>query len=245
MSHISIGHLYTALHAACASAVARVVEANGIDVSYIDLGDEERREALENGEVDLLVSAWMPQDEALLSACVEMIGCLYQPELCFSALSASHDSGKAWDTAGFSGFDRLVVTDTARERAGIACARYPALAALSLEVIGEGALWGRVEKAAQSGENPLFIAWQPHAVFHTSHLHVLPDPDTVLGAPLKAQMILRSAFKGQIDGDLLDELSGMMLGNRVMSALDYAVSIEGTDPETAAESWQRGRLLPR
>lgn len=89
------------------------------------------------------------------------------------------------------------------------------------------------------------MATQPHAVFHTDLLTVIEDPAHLLGGEMSARMIMREDVARQADSDLLDELSEMMLGNRVMSALDYVISVEGQDPEGAAEAWQRGRLIGR
>ncbi|TPW34733.1 glycine betaine ABC transporter substrate-binding protein [Oecophyllibacter saccharovorans] len=244
MSHLAIGHLYTALHAACASAVARVVEANGVDVSFIDLGSDEREDALESQEVDLLVSFWTPQDQPLERAGREVIGQLYQPQPTLARRKKEGSSSpENWPQEGYSVF--LVAEDLLPLAQKIQQAQ-PELAQLPLEKVGEGALFERVQGAGQAGEeNPLVLAWQPHAVFHGDLLEILPDPQNLLGSPQEARMLLRAGLREEMDEDLLDELSGMMLGNRVMSALDYAVSIEGVDPDEAAEAWQRGRLLGR
>lgn len=252
MSHLAIGHLYTALHAACACAVARVVEANGLDVSYIDLAADEREDALESGEIDLLVSFWTPEDNALLRPGREAIGVLYRPQASFAALatgepaSASAASAEASSASWkASDFMKLLVAEDAWSLVEKLRADHPDVAALPCKKIGEGALIDRVKEAGERGEKPLVVAWQPHAIFHSGLLDVLPDPQGWLGAPQEARLLLRSGLRGVLDEDMLDELSGMMLDNRVMSALDYAISVEGVDPEDAAEAWQRGRLLGR
>ncbi|MDF7674825.1 glycine betaine ABC transporter substrate-binding protein [Acetobacteraceae bacterium ESL0709] len=241
MSHLSIGHLYTALHGACASAVARIIEAHGVDVSYVDLAMEDRQEALETAEIDLLVSAWMPRDSNVLVEGGEVFGDIYRPQAAFAALT-----GKKIPS-GWMGkeFSRIIASEEAQELVQSARVARSDLGALPLEILGDAALFGHVQKASQDGDNPLIIAWQPHAVFHTDWLQMLPDDAGLLGGELKAQFVLRSGVRQQMDDDLYDELAGMMLGNRVMSALDYAVSVDGLDPESAAESWQRGRLIGR
>lgn len=247
MTEISIGHLYTALHAGCASAVARVIEANSLYANYIDLSADEYDEALTKGEVDILVSAWFPEDNALLSAGREVVGCLYKPELSFAALktekNASLEGKERWDVKAF---DRIILTSKGRDRLEKLCISHADIANLEREIVGEGALMGRLEEAKERGENPLIVAWQPHAIFHHPDLlMILPDKESLLGEPLSARIVIRAGLREEIDTDLLDELSGMMLGNVVMSALDYAITIEGIAPEDAAESWQRGRLLGR
>lgn len=246
MTEIAIGHLYTALHAGCASAVARVIEANGLEATYMDLSADECDEALDNGDADILVSAWLPEDESLLSAGREAIGSLYLPELSFAALGNHFSSESEILTWKGEDFERVILTSKGREHFEKARKLRPDLSMLEMEMVSEGSLMGRLEEAKARGEKVLIVAWQPHAIFHAPNLlTLLPDTESLLGAPLNARIILRKNLRKEIDSDLLDELSGMMLGNRVMSALDYAITIDSVDPEDAAELWQRGRLLGR
>ncbi|MCX5615795.1 glycine betaine ABC transporter substrate-binding protein [Bombella sp. TMW 2.2559] len=242
MSYLTIGHLYTALHAACASGVARVIEANGENVAYADLGYDERLQALDDGEIDLLVSAWFPRDEAVLSHGHEVIGSLYHPELNFSALKKAGKGNRRWDAGEFSS---LVMTADARPFVENAFIRQPDLKVLPLDIVATEEILPRLQQDEANGKCPLVAVWQPHAVFHTDMLENLSDGDLLDGQTQTARLVLRKGLRDEVDEDMIDELSIMMLSNKVMSALDHAVSIEGMGPEEAAESWQRGRLIPR
>lgn len=241
MTQMIIGHLYTALHAGCASAVARVLEAHDVEVDFLDLDPDDVSETLENGEVDLLVSAWFPRDAALVPAGARVLGDLYQPRATFVALEPLG----AVNTLNAEQVERLIVAEDVREALDGALKRLPALSSLPIEVVGEAALLARLEKAKANGEKVLAVAMQPHAVFHGSMVSLVDDPDELLGGELSARMVLMGPASARADSDLIDELSEMMLGNKVMSALDYAIGVEEQDPEEAAESWQRGRLIPR
>lgn len=241
MSYLTIGHLYTALHAACASGVARVIEANGEAVAYADLGPDERLQALDDGEIDILVSAWFPQDDAILARGHEVIGSLYHPELNFSALKKA-GKGAGWKVGDFTS---LLMTEDARPYVEKMSERYPGLKDLSHDVVTVEDVMPRLQQAETAGECPLVAIWQPHAIFHTDMLEILPDGDLLSGQVQTARLVLRKGLRDEVDEDMLDELSIMMLSNKVMSALDHAVSIDGMGPEEAAESWQRGRLIPR
>lgn len=48
-----------------------------------------------------------------------------------------------------------------------------------------------------------------------------------------------------MEQDLLDELDELMLSAKIISAMDYAMRVEGMTADEAAEAWQRGKLLPR
>ncbi|MBS1061575.1 glycine betaine ABC transporter substrate-binding protein [Gluconobacter wancherniae] len=241
MTQMTIGHLYTSLHAGCASAVARVLEANGVEVEFSDLDADDIAEVLESGEIDLLVSSWFPRDEKFMGPGLRIIGDLYQPVTSFAAFEPLGPI----ETLLASDFDRVIVADDSREAFDSASARLPALSDLPVEIVGEGALVEQLEKAQAMGSRPLVVATQPHAIFHLPLLHVIEDSASLLGKEMSARMIIRDDAARNADQDLLDELSEMMLGNKVMSALDYAIGVEGQDPDDAAEAWQRGRLLPR
>ncbi|GBR52992.1 hypothetical protein AA106555_1120 [Neokomagataea thailandica NBRC 106555] len=241
MTQLIIGHLYTSLHAGCASAVARVLEAHDVEVDFLDLDPDDVAETLESGEVDLLVSAWFPRDAGLVPDGARVIGDLYQPRASFAALTPMG----AVNNLDATQVERLIVAEDAREALDGALKRLPALSSLPIEVVGEAALYGRLEKARAAGEKVLVAAMQPHAVFHHNFLTLVDDPDELLGGELSARMVLTGPAAARTDSDLIDELSEMMLGNKVMSALDYVIAVEEQDPEEAAESWQRGRLIPR
>lgn len=241
MSYLTIGHLYTALHAACASGVARVIEANGEEVAYADLSRDERLPALDDGEVDILVSAWFPQDEVILSHGHEIIGSLYHPELQFSALKSA-GKGTGW---GAEDFTSLLTTANALPFVEKMLEQRPDLKTLPLDIVTTEEVFSRLKQAEEARSCPLVAVWQPHAVFHADMLESLPDGDLLAGEVQTARLVLRKGLRDEVDEDLLDELSIMMLSNKVMSALDYAVSIDGMSPGEAAESWQRGRLIPR
>lgn len=241
MTHMTIGHLYTSLHAGCASAVTRVLEAHDIDVDFLDLDPDDVADALDKGDVDLLVSAWFPRDAGLVKGQARVIGDLYQPRASFSALGPLGPVG----SLGVQDVDRIITTEDAKDFLTPALERLPALAMVPIEVVGDAALLARLETARNAAEKPLIVVMQPHAVYHAGFLHPVDDPDGLLGPALSARMILGEGAASCTDSDLIDELSEMMLGNKVMSALDYAITVEGQDPEDAAESWQRGRLIPR
>lgn len=240
MTSITLGHLRDTLHAGCAAAVARVLDAYEMDVSFVDASPDELPDMLEAGEIDLLVSVWLPRDEKLVNAGFRSLGELYLPQNLWAA------------TAPLPPIDRIDTGDvacviTTPELAPVvqaALETLPALRGVSIEIVDDEAIYDRVIRFSEA--RPCIVALaQPHALFHADVLHQIEDPEFRLGREMRACMILREGVASRLDSDMLDELSEMMLGNKVMSALDYLIRVEGVDPEDAAESWQRGRLIPR
>ncbi|AQS87161.1 hypothetical protein AA101099_1089 [Neoasaia chiangmaiensis NBRC 101099] len=239
MNTITLGHLRDTLHAGCASAVARVLDAYEMDVSFVDASPEELPDLLAEGEIDLLVSAWMPRDRHLARGMRE-IGQLYLPVYVWAATKPVGDI----ETLGAQEIARIVTTPPNVARLRDALANLPALQAVPVDVVDDDDIFDHVA-GLDAGATSLVVLAQPHALFHTDMLHVVNDPAHRLGAEMEARMLVRDATAACVDSDMIDELSEMMLGNKVMSALDYAIRVENVDPEEAAEAWQRGRLLPR
>jgi len=244
MTEITLGHLRDSLHAGCAAAVARVLDAHEVGVSFFDLDRAEVAAAMASGEVDLLVSAWMPgPDDALVSPSTRVIGELYKPIYVW-ALTWDHGAASIADVPKL-GADRLITTPELAPVFDAVKAGALGGCNFAVEFCDDDAVYERVRRAIGQGERAIVALEQPHAVFHTEGLTVLDDPAHVLGRERSARIVLRESVAACADPDMLDELDEMMLGNKVMSALDHAIRVEGTDPEEAAEAWQRGRLLPR
>ncbi len=79
MGVIKLGFLHTALHAGCASAVARVIEAHGFEIDYVDLTRGDVKDALFTNQLDIYASTWLPMDDDLLNGNYRAVGDLYQP----------------------------------------------------------------------------------------------------------------------------------------------------------------------
>ncbi|AOX20120.1 glycine betaine ABC transporter substrate-binding protein [Kozakia baliensis] len=241
MTAITLGHLRDALHAGCASAVARVLDAYEVEVDFVDADADELPGMLDNGEIDLLVSAWLPRDAGFVQHGMRLIGLLYRPVYVW----ASTKPLGPIDTLTSEQVGRFITVSQDAPRLKAALAMLPNLAGTPVETCDEEVLYERVSAAAEAGEALVAMIAQPHALFHTDMLHVLEDAQERLGGEMEARMMVRETVAACADSDMLDELSEMTLGNKVMSALDYTIQVEGVDPEDAAEAWQRGRLVPR
>lgn len=240
MTSITLGHLRDTLHAGCAAAVARVLDAYEVDVEFVDAAPQDLPPMMAAGEIDLLVSAWMPRDEALLTSGVRAIGELYLPQYCWAATAPF----TSVDDLGAESVAEIVILPADRTRLDAALATLPALRGVPVRQVEDADIFGYVAEASAERTVLLMLA-QPHALFHTDLVYVLAESEARLGGEMQARMLIRDAVAACADSDMLDELSEMMLGNKVMSALDHAIRVDFVDPEDAAESWQRGRLIPR
>lgn len=239
MTTISLGYLGTALHAGCASAVARVLDAHEVEVEFIDVDRKGLPSMLEEGAIDLLVSAWLPRDAELLQYGMRVLGTLYKPYYCWASYETLPDIGEV--SSGT--VDKVIAGRADAEQVNALIVATPALTDIPVILCDDEALYATVQSARDAGEKALVFLAQPHALFHDESFQ--PVVDSRLNAEMEACMLVRESVAACADQDMLDELSEMTLGNKVMSALDYAIQIDDMDPEEAAEAWQRGRLVAR
>jgi len=239
MTTISLGHLRDALNAGCASAVARVLDAHEVEVDFVDADQSELPGLLEESAIDLLVSAWLPRDAGLLQHGMRVLGTLYRPYYCWAGYGG-HETIEGL-TAGQ--ITRVITARSDEAQMRGLLAQTEALSETAVTLCADESLYATVQNAREAGENFLVFLAQPHALFHDDRFQ--PVRDARLGEEMEANLLVREAVAACADQDMLDELSEMTLGNKVMSALDHAIQIDGMDPEEAAEAWQRGRLVAR
>ena len=90
MTTVTLGHPETILHAAAAAAVVRVLEAYDLDVEYVTGSRDELTAAMKAGGIDLFVSAWLPDVDAVWadpSLGMDPLGELYKPCLLYTSPS--------------------------------------------------------------------------------------------------------------------------------------------------------------
>lgn len=251
---ITLGHLDSRQHEAAAAAVLRVLEAHEMEVAMVAANRETMIKHIAGGRIDLLATAWLPEIDAAWAdpAHMEILGgVLYRPMLLW-ALPADADVPGVATIADLAGeaaaaIDRTVVLSRRLEAHGRkVMAEYDLEAAgYRLDVVDNEVAYASAARALQQATPTILPLWQPHALAHRGRMRVLDDPRHALGGRREAKLLLRRGLRQSLDGDLLDELEELTLGNPVVSALEYAMRTDGMTADEAAEAWQRGRLTPR
>ena len=248
MERIRLGYPDAALHEASAAAVARVLEAHELEVDYVPVAAAAVADALADTDdaIDLFASAWLPLTDAALLAPGRMrpLGVLYRPAFLWCV--AAGGPATIADLAADASMDRRILVPEAAPWAALADR---ALGAYGLAAAGYAVVRVADEEAAAWAEaaDPTRIVplCRPHHLLHASGLRALEDPLAALGAEQEARLLIRHDLQAELDRDLIDELEALMLGNRVVNAMAYAMRIEGMSAEAAADAWQRGKLTPR
>lgn len=249
MTTLTIAHPDTTIHEATAAAIIRVLEANDVEPE-ITIGPKNTlRDMLSSGEVDLYVSAWLPEDAAFLASGVTSLGVLFNPSVS-CCLSQEHNatltslSSLAQVSSELS--RDVVVPESLLHHAEAMFSAYALKdAGFTLRALPDEEALATFSAALAKEQLVLTVLAQPCYLFHQGGFRILQDPKEALGQEMTAHILLRPGLADEMDRDLYDELDELMLSTKVISAMDYAMRAEGLSADDAAESWQRGKLLPR
>ena len=242
MEIVRLGYPDASLHEASAAAVARVLEAHELEVEYVPLAAHDA--GILADDIELFASAWLPLTDASLVASGRMqpLGLLYRPA--FIWCTAMDGLASLADLADATGLERRILVAAP-------------MAALAGHVLASYGL-DRAGFTIETVTGPEALAWadaaeprriiplcRPHDLLYASGLRALEDPLGALGPEQEARLLIRHDLRETLDGDLIDELEALTLGNKVVSAMAHAMRIQGMSAEEAADAWQRGKLTPR
>ncbi|MBB2175853.1 glycine betaine ABC transporter substrate-binding protein [Gluconacetobacter johannae] len=252
MTTVTLGHPDSIQHEAAAAAVVRVLEAYELEVEYVTGSRAELSARMAAGGIDLFVSAWLPDVDADWEAStlgMETFGLLYKPSFGWGLpVGAAGHIASIADLPGDDGAvgRNIVAPASVLERVRHCVATYGLTeCGFTIEARPDEEAFQHAVRAIEADEAVILPLWQPHFLHHGGRLRLLDDPRGGLGNDQQARMLLRPGARDELDSDLLDELDELTLGNKVVSALDYAMRCEGMSADEAAEAWQRGKLLPR
>ncbi|MFT9376096.1 glycine betaine ABC transporter substrate-binding protein [Komagataeibacter saccharivorans] len=252
MTTVTLGHLDTSVQQASAAAVARVLEAYDLEIEYVSAPRAEMEEHVRRGDVDLFVSAWLPDVDAAFLAPelgMQAFGQLYRPAFGWSlpeAAACGMTSLAQLATDGGAVGREIVTPASVLDRVRQVVAAYNLTeAGFTIAARPDAEAFDHAAHILESSLPEIIPAWQPSFLHYGNRLIQLDDPKGAYGAEQDARILVRSAIRAEMDSDLMDELDELTLGNKVVSALDHAMRSEGMSAEDAAEAWQRGKLLPR
>ncbi|CEF42892.1 glycine/betaine transporter substrate-binding periplasmic protein [Acetobacter senegalensis] len=250
MTTITLAHPDSTVHEATAAAIIRVLEANDVEPEIVVGPKAALGQMLSNGEVDLYISAWLPDlDSDLLTSGVTPLGHLFNPGACCcisqeetAITSLEHVAQTTPDD-----LSRTIITPASLQQQveHMISAYALAEAGFAPEIMEDEQALASLSHKLGTQERILMPLMQPCFLFHQGGFRILTDPKNGMGKEMDARMLLRPGLAEELDRDLLDELDELMLSAKVISAMDYAMRTEGLTADEAAESWQRGKLLPR
>lgn len=233
---IRVGHIDLSFHDASAREVEAVLVGDGHTVERSAAPHEEMFARLGCGEVDVLVSAWLPASHgeylAPFEADVRKLGILYEP-CCFwgvphyvpDAISSVAD---LLGPMALRRMERLI--QGINPGAGISRFSKAVVAAYELDAAGyhfetgtEADCFDRYERAVAERRWVVVPLWHPQWLNHRYRIRALEEPRGLLGGRDEARIIVRKDAEALIGEPTLARLTRLTLGNGKVSALDDAL----------------------
>ncbi len=234
MNAISVGHIDLSFHDASAREVERILRSHGHQIERSAAPHEEMFQRLARGEVDVLVSAWLPASHGAYLAPIEKevrkVTVLYEPYCIWGVPESVPEDAVAEVSdllrepalgrmerliqginpgAGISRFSKRVV-----EEYGLSSAGY------HFETGTEADCFSRFERAATEGRWVIVPLWHPQFLHHRYQIRELKEPKGLLGGADKATLVIRHDAEDRIGAAALEELERLHLGNSRVSELD-------------------------
>jgi glycine betaine/proline transport system substrate-binding protein len=231
---IRVGHIDLSFHDATAREVERVLGAHGHRIARSAAPHEEMFQRMAVGDVDVLVSAWLPASHGAYLAPFEdevrKVTVLYEPYCLWGvpdsvpedAVAEVADLLRAPATermerliqginpgAGISRFSEAIVQQYGLDAAGY-----------QFKTGTEAECFGRFEDAVADGRWVVIPLWQPQWLHHRYRIRELREPRGLLGGRDQATLLVRLDAEERIGAAALDELAKLHLGNARVSELD-------------------------
>jgi glycine betaine/proline transport system substrate-binding protein len=248
---IRLGHIDLSFHAASAAVVQRTIERHGYSVVSATAPHEAMFKRYGAGDIDLLVSAWLPASHggylASYANRTRTLGVLYQP-YCIWGVPDYVPVGEVNSVtdlkrpevstrmspliqginpgAGISRFSREIISQYALDAVGYYFANG-----------SEAQCFDRFENAVARNEWIVVPLWHPQFLHHRYTIRPLDEPLGLLGGQDDATLIIHQETALQLSSDLLDELEQLSLGNAAVSMLDHWIVREELTPLAAADRW--------
>jgi|WetSurMetagenome_2_1015567.scaffolds.fasta_scaffold29614_5 glycine betaine/proline transport system substrate-binding protein len=249
---LRLGHIDLSFHAASAAVVQLVLERYGHKVEGSAAPHEKMFRRFGRAEIDILVSAWLPASHgaylAPFEADTRKLTVLYEPY----CLWGVPDFVPEAEVASISDLLSALALERMERRiqginpgAGISRFSGAMIDAYGLRAAGyyfkpgsEAECFGAFEKAVADERWVIVPLWSPQYLHHRYRIRVLEDPKGLLGGADAATLIVRRDAEPLIAPAAIRELETLHLGNPTVTALDYAIRVEGLSPaEAARASW--------
>jgi len=246
-----IGNIALSFHAAAAAVTALTIERHGLATSAIAAPHEQMFAMLDRGEVDLLVTAWLPASHGRYlepqAHKIRKLAVLYRPYCIWGV----PDTVPAAEVASVTDLARPEVAAGFRKRiqgigegAGISRFSRAIIASYGLDRLGfhfeNGSLEdcaGAFEEAVGAGERCIVPLWHPQFLHHRHRIRELAEPKGLLGGVDDAVLLIREEVADRLDPAVLDALTQLHIGNETLAMLDYAINREDLTAREAAARW--------
>lgn len=238
---IKLGYVEWDSEVASTTVLAQALKAHHYDVTLIPLDSAVLWQSLAKGQVDVSLSAWLPNTHgALLKK--------YQDDLTVvrsnlkgvktGLVVPDYMSAKSIDDLNTQANQTITGIEPG---AGIMSAtenalkRYPNLANWSLQASSSGAMVSALEKAYQQKEEIVITGWSPHWLFNRYKLHYLEDPKQAMGSEESIKTLARKGLKEDVP-KVYKVLENFNWETDDMASVMADIQ-SGMKPDEAADKW--------
>ncbi|KOG74352.1 glycine/betaine ABC transporter substrate-binding protein [Streptomyces antibioticus] len=248
---ITVGNVALSFHRAAAAVTRRVLEAHGHRVNSVEAQHEQLFRLQEEGDIDVLVSAWLPSShDTYLSRYRDRVRVLtphYQPYCVWAVppyvpeeevrevadLLRPEVAGrmtKAVDGinpgAGISRFSARMVGEYGLDRAGY-----------TFTPGTESGFVSRVERGVAAREWFVVPLWRPQYLNRLYGLRPLEEPKGLLGSVDDASPVIRLDALDRLHPGAVARLDSLDLGNDGVEEIDALINVDGLTPLRAADRY--------
>lgn len=251
MTTVRLGYIDLSFHHASAAVVASLLEQAGIAVQMSASPHEKMFERYHKGEIDMLVSAWLPASHGgYLAPSLEKtlkLGVLYNPYCIWGVPDyvPASDVSKVEDLLKPSVIERMSpLIQGINPGAGISRFSTAMMAEYGLTQAGyhfntgtEADCFERFEEGYANKEWLIVPLWHPQFLHASHNIRALDESKGLLGGQDEATLIVTHEMAKQLPQALLASLSNLHLGNKAVSELDHLICRQGLTPRQAARQW--------
>jgi len=252
---ITVGAIALSFHRAAAAVARRVLEAHGHRVETIEAPHEQMFRLQASGQVDVLISAWLPSShDTYLSGYRDRARVLaphYNP-YCVWAVPPyvpADQVSEVGDLAKPEVKARMTpLIDGINPGAGISRFSAAIVTAYGLDRIGyrfapgtEAGFITRVEQGIAAREWFVIPLWRPQFLNRRHGLRPLTEPKGLLGTVDAASPVVHEAALDRIRPEALARLDQLRLGNDGVEELDVWINADGLTPLQAADRFLAAR----
>jgi glycine betaine/proline transport system substrate-binding protein len=240
---IRVGHIDLSFHDAAAREVERILIAHGHRIERSAAPHEDMFGRMGDGEVDVLVSAWLPASHGAYLAPfvddVRKVTVLYEPYCIWGVPDhvpeeAVNEVADLLREPALERMERLI--RGINPGAGISRFSAAIVARYGLDAAGyefqtgtEAQCFGRFVDAVADGRWVVIPLWQPQWLHHRYRIRELREPKGLLGGKDQATLIVRKDAEERIGTAALAELATLYLGNARVSELDDLIQVRQAD----------------
>jgi glycine betaine/proline transport system substrate-binding protein len=234
---IRVGHIALGFHDASAREVEAILRQHGHPIERSAAPHEEMFRRLGRGDIDVLVSAWLPASHGAYLAPFEeqvrKITILYEPYCIWGVPDYVPEAevasvGDLLQPPALERMERLIQginpgAGISRFSARIVEAYGLGQAGYHFKTGSEADCFGRFEAAVAERRWVVIPLWHPQFLHHRYTMRALAEPKGLLGGVDQATLVVRRDAEALLGEPALAALSRLHLGNARVSALEDAL----------------------